>query len=240
MIQFFEFTDVIHSNYGFGFFLFVMAQFIHGLFQSTGGPVRPTSPHPSPEHSPDPNPNSKPNASPSPRPLPVHRRPRTPRTARAPDAGLEPRTSRLRARAQPTRPSARGGSATHACWPRLGQVNTSIMGNWFPKKVWRKTPSTLPHPCPPLLCPSPPLALPFPALAPPLLHPCSALPPLLLCPCSTLVPPLLHPSTPLPTPSHPFPPLPTPSPTPTPMPTLTRAPAAPTLTLALTLALPQP
>ena len=40
MIQFFEFTDVIHSNYGFGFFLFVMAQFIHGLFQSTGGPVR--------------------------------------------------------------------------------------------------------------------------------------------------------------------------------------------------------
>ena len=29
----------IHSNYGFGFFLFVMAQFIHGLFQSTGGPV---------------------------------------------------------------------------------------------------------------------------------------------------------------------------------------------------------
>ena len=77
MIQFFDFTDVIHSNYGFGqliafqsprlspslpplplplplsltlspslplpptgFFLFVMAQFIHGLFQSTGGPVR--------------------------------------------------------------------------------------------------------------------------------------------------------------------------------------------------------
>jgi sugar phosphate permease len=38
LIQFFEFTDVIHSNYGFGVFLFVMAQFIHGLFQSTGGP----------------------------------------------------------------------------------------------------------------------------------------------------------------------------------------------------------
>merc|ERR1740139_1900879 len=32
MIQFFEFTDVIHSNYGFGFFLFVMAQFIHAGF----------------------------------------------------------------------------------------------------------------------------------------------------------------------------------------------------------------
>ena len=81
MIQFFEFTDVIHSNYGFGqlvafrsprlspslpppplpvslslplspslplpptgFFLFVMAQFIHGLFQSTGGPVRRMAP----------------------------------------------------------------------------------------------------------------------------------------------------------------------------------------------------
>jgi sugar phosphate permease len=39
MIQVFEQSDVIHSNYGFGFFLFVMAQFIHGLFQSTGGPV---------------------------------------------------------------------------------------------------------------------------------------------------------------------------------------------------------
>ena len=81
MIQFFDFTDVIHSNYGFGqliafrsprlspslpplplpvslslplspslplpptgFFLFVMAQFIHGLFQSTGGPVRRITP----------------------------------------------------------------------------------------------------------------------------------------------------------------------------------------------------
>ena len=65
MIQFFDFTDVIHSNYGFGqliafrsprlspslpplpptgFFLFVMAQFIHGLFQSTGGPVRRMTP----------------------------------------------------------------------------------------------------------------------------------------------------------------------------------------------------
>lgn len=220
MIQFFEFTDVIHSNYGFGFFLFVMAQFIHGLFQSTGGPVRPTSPHPSPEHSPDPNPNSKPNASPSPRPLPVHRRPRTPRTARAPDAGLEPRTSRLRARAQPTRPSARGGSATHACWPRLGQVNTSIMGNWFPKKVWRKTPSTLPHPCPPLLCPSPPLLIP---------RPCSALAPPLLCPSPALALPLLHPGPTLAAPFHSTSALlPTPSPTPTPMPTLTRAPAAPT------------
>eukprot|EP00320_Phaeocystis_rex_P006520 CAMPEP_0119056778 /NCGR_PEP_ID=MMETSP1178-20130426/1352_1 /TAXON_ID=33656 /ORGANISM="unid sp, Strain CCMP2000" /LENGTH=445 /DNA_ID=CAMNT_0007037541 /DNA_START=36 /DNA_END=1371 /DNA_ORIENTATION=- len=39
LIQFFEFTDVIHANYGLGFFLFVMAQFVHGLFQSTGGPV---------------------------------------------------------------------------------------------------------------------------------------------------------------------------------------------------------
>ena len=32
-------SDVIHSNYALGFFFFVLAQFIHGLFQSTGGPV---------------------------------------------------------------------------------------------------------------------------------------------------------------------------------------------------------
>ena len=39
MIWLFEIADIVHSNYGLGFFLFVMAQFIHGLFQSTGGPV---------------------------------------------------------------------------------------------------------------------------------------------------------------------------------------------------------
>ena len=39
MIWFFQVTDVIHANYNYGFFLFVLAQFIHGLFQSTGGPV---------------------------------------------------------------------------------------------------------------------------------------------------------------------------------------------------------
>lgn len=31
--------DVVHTSYAVGFFLFVGAQFIHGLFQSTGGPV---------------------------------------------------------------------------------------------------------------------------------------------------------------------------------------------------------
>ena len=39
MIQYFEWIDVVHYNYGMGFFLFVMAQFIHGLMQATGGPV---------------------------------------------------------------------------------------------------------------------------------------------------------------------------------------------------------
>merc|ERR1712087_431679 len=39
LIQFFLITDVVHSNYGLGFFLFVFAQFTHGLFQATGGPV---------------------------------------------------------------------------------------------------------------------------------------------------------------------------------------------------------
>ena len=39
MIQVFEASGVVHHNYGFGFFLFVMAQFVHGFFQSTGGPV---------------------------------------------------------------------------------------------------------------------------------------------------------------------------------------------------------
>ena len=39
MIQYFEYIGVVHTNYSMGFFLFVMAQFIHGLFQSTGGPV---------------------------------------------------------------------------------------------------------------------------------------------------------------------------------------------------------
>ncbi|KAL3926718.1 MAG: hypothetical protein SGPRY_003172 [Prymnesium sp.] len=39
MIIFFLATDVVHTNYEFGFFLFVFAQFVHGLFQSTGGPV---------------------------------------------------------------------------------------------------------------------------------------------------------------------------------------------------------
>ena len=39
LIQLFEATDIVHSNYGTAFALFVLAQFIHGLFQSTGGPV---------------------------------------------------------------------------------------------------------------------------------------------------------------------------------------------------------
>lgn len=39
MITVFQMSDVIHSSYGFGFFLFVLAQFLHGFFQSTGGPV---------------------------------------------------------------------------------------------------------------------------------------------------------------------------------------------------------
>jgi sugar phosphate permease len=39
LIQFFEAIGIVHSNYGFAFFLFVSAQFIHGLMQSTGGPV---------------------------------------------------------------------------------------------------------------------------------------------------------------------------------------------------------
>ena len=39
MIQYFEWIGIVHSNYAFAFFLFVGAQFIHGLFQSTGGPV---------------------------------------------------------------------------------------------------------------------------------------------------------------------------------------------------------
>jgi len=39
LIQYFEYIDVVHTSYGTGFFLFVSAQFLHGLFQSTGGPV---------------------------------------------------------------------------------------------------------------------------------------------------------------------------------------------------------
>merc|ERR1719271_1760113 len=39
MIWFVDAIDVIHLSYGLGFFLFVLAQFIHGFFQSTGGPV---------------------------------------------------------------------------------------------------------------------------------------------------------------------------------------------------------
>merc|ERR1712113_1261879 len=39
MIQYFEYIDVVHYNYSLGFALFVSAQFIHGLFQATGGPV---------------------------------------------------------------------------------------------------------------------------------------------------------------------------------------------------------
>lgn len=39
MIQIFESSGIVRSNYGEGFFLFTMAQFIHGFFQSTGGPV---------------------------------------------------------------------------------------------------------------------------------------------------------------------------------------------------------
>ena len=39
MIQFLEYTGIVHSNYGMAFSLFVLAQFIHGFFQSTGGPV---------------------------------------------------------------------------------------------------------------------------------------------------------------------------------------------------------
>jgi sugar phosphate permease len=39
LILMFVESDVVHSNYGLGFSLFVLAQFIHGLFQSTGGPV---------------------------------------------------------------------------------------------------------------------------------------------------------------------------------------------------------
>ena len=39
MIQFFEYIGIVETNYPMAFFLFVMAQFIHGLFQATGGPV---------------------------------------------------------------------------------------------------------------------------------------------------------------------------------------------------------
>jgi OPA family glycerol-3-phosphate transporter-like MFS transporter 1/2 len=39
LIQYFEYLGVVHYNYQLGFFLFVMAQFIHGLMQATGGPV---------------------------------------------------------------------------------------------------------------------------------------------------------------------------------------------------------
>jgi sugar phosphate permease len=39
MIQVFEASGVVNSNHSMGFFLFVMAQFVHGFFQSTGGPV---------------------------------------------------------------------------------------------------------------------------------------------------------------------------------------------------------
>jgi OPA family glycerol-3-phosphate transporter-like MFS transporter 1/2 len=39
LIQWFEMMDLVHTSYGMAFSLFVFAQFIHGLFQSTGGPV---------------------------------------------------------------------------------------------------------------------------------------------------------------------------------------------------------
>lgn len=39
LIAIFQWTDVVNSNYPLGFFLFVLAQFTHGFFQSTGGPV---------------------------------------------------------------------------------------------------------------------------------------------------------------------------------------------------------
>jgi OPA family glycerol-3-phosphate transporter-like MFS transporter 1/2 len=39
MIAGLQICGLVHSSYGAAFFLFVMAQFIHGLFQSTGGPV---------------------------------------------------------------------------------------------------------------------------------------------------------------------------------------------------------
>lgn len=39
LIQYFEWLGVVHYNYQLGFFLFVTAQFIHGLMQATGGPV---------------------------------------------------------------------------------------------------------------------------------------------------------------------------------------------------------
>jgi len=39
LITVFEWSGVIGTNYPLGFFLFVLAQFSHGFFQSTGGPV---------------------------------------------------------------------------------------------------------------------------------------------------------------------------------------------------------
>ena len=39
LIWFFQVIDIVNENYALGFFLFVFAQFLHGLFQSTGGPV---------------------------------------------------------------------------------------------------------------------------------------------------------------------------------------------------------
>jgi len=39
LILVFYWMDVVHSDYSFAFFLYVLAQFVHGLFQATGGPV---------------------------------------------------------------------------------------------------------------------------------------------------------------------------------------------------------
>jgi len=39
LITWFVNAEVVYFNYGLGFFLFVGANFIHGLFQATGGPV---------------------------------------------------------------------------------------------------------------------------------------------------------------------------------------------------------
>jgi sugar phosphate permease len=39
LIQYFAYIDLVHYNYNLAFASFFFAQFIHGLFQSTGGPV---------------------------------------------------------------------------------------------------------------------------------------------------------------------------------------------------------
>ena len=194
MIQFFEFTDVIHSNYGFG-------QLI--AFRSPR--LSPSLPPPPPTRKPKPTPEPKPAPTPNrllplrhgpvhPRPLPVDRRPRTPDdtlgggigviTTRTTSSHPFPplralhRSTPLRAR---VRVRARGGSGrglgfgpgsvsgsgslglgSHGfhSWPHPthhpnpNQVNTSIMGNWFPKNGPRESQlakarnSARPHPHP--------------------------------------------------------------------------------------------